>query len=374
MQCSDCRKDLENDAEFCYFCGAILTGKEILLPAPEEIAELGMPFEGSGNLCDKGVPAFDLLKLPAGVTYLRMLRGHTSWIGRIAWSQDGRLIASPSDDATVRVWDAKGGKCLHVLIGHRGSVCAAAFDYESRIIATAGNDHTLRFWSASTGRLIHTVETQTVNYCVAFDPKGRVLATAGEGGVRLWEPDGELVATLEQRQHSFFPSAAFDHEGELIACASSDECIYLFEFPSCQLLTKFTDHDSPVNWVDFSVQDDQLISASADKTLMLWDLREDRLVRKFEGHTGEAYYASFARTSNLIASKGGDSVRLWNPEDGACVAISGGSCGVWLPGLSFHPTKNLLATVGSAPGIPERTKQCDRVIHIWELEGSLFAS
>ncbi len=48
--------------------------------------------------------------LPPGVKLLRTLRGHTSWIGRIAWSPDGRLLASPSDDNTIRLWDAETGE------------------------------------------------------------------------------------------------------------------------------------------------------------------------------------------------------------------------------------------------------------------------
>lgn len=338
------------------------------------MATLGMLPESTGTLWDKYTPASGALELPKGITHLRTLHGHTSWIGRIAWSPDGRFIASPSNDATVRVWNAKAGECLHILSGHRDTVCTAAFDRNSRIVATASEDRTLKFWDVSTGRLIRTLETQTINYGVAFDPKGRVLATSGQGGIQLWDASGQLLEILEKRQHSLFPSVAFDSDGQVLACASSDDSIYLFELPSCRLFDKFTDHDSPVNSVEFNSQGDLLISGSADKTLMLWDIREGRLLRTFEGHTGEAYCASFSRTSALIASKGGDAVRLWNPHDGSCLTIPISSYGVWFPGLSFHPTKNILATVGSAPGVPAHTEQCDRVIHIWKVGDDLSFS
>ncbi len=57
--------------------------------------------------------------LPAGVKLVRTLRGHTGWIGRISWSPDGRMLASPSEDNTIRVWDAETGQCLRVLKGTR---------------------------------------------------------------------------------------------------------------------------------------------------------------------------------------------------------------------------------------------------------------
>ena len=66
--------------------------------------------------------------LPPGVKLVRTLRGHTGWIGRIAWSPDERLLASPSDDQTIRLWDAGTGECLRTLEGHAEKVYSVAFD------------------------------------------------------------------------------------------------------------------------------------------------------------------------------------------------------------------------------------------------------
>src|SRR5271157_6295054 len=60
------------------------------------------------------------------------LRGHRDWIGRIAWSPDGRKLASPSADETIRLWDAETGQCLRTLDGHQGGVISAAFDPDGR--------------------------------------------------------------------------------------------------------------------------------------------------------------------------------------------------------------------------------------------------
>jgi len=67
-------------------------------------------------------------QLPPGVKLVRTLQGHTDYIARIAWSPDGRILASPSADKTVRLWDIEMGECLRTLNGHSGSVFSVAFD------------------------------------------------------------------------------------------------------------------------------------------------------------------------------------------------------------------------------------------------------
>src|SRR5579864_2360691 len=90
--------------------------------------------------------------LPPGVKLLRTLRGHTSWVGRIAWSPDGSILASPSDDNSVRLWDAETGKCLRTLKGHQGGVRCVAFDPKGQTLATGGDDHKLNLWDVASGK------------------------------------------------------------------------------------------------------------------------------------------------------------------------------------------------------------------------------
>jgi WD40 repeat protein len=86
-------------------------------------------------------------KLPPGVKLGRTLRGHKAWIGRIAWSPDGGILASPSGDMTIRLWDAKTGKCLHTLEGHERAVWSVAFHPDAPLLASANGDNTVKLWS-----------------------------------------------------------------------------------------------------------------------------------------------------------------------------------------------------------------------------------
>src|SRR4051794_34148144 len=80
--------------------------------------------------------------LPPGIKLLHTLRGHTGHIGRIAWSPNGHIIASPSEDKTVRLWEPTSGKCLGVLEGHETMVISVAFDPQGNILGSGGEDGT----------------------------------------------------------------------------------------------------------------------------------------------------------------------------------------------------------------------------------------
>ena len=270
------------------------------------------------------------LTLPPGVKLVRTLRGHTGWVGRIAWSPDGRMLASPSQDGTIRLWDAETGECLRTLEGHTDAVLFVVFDPAGRILASGGADKTVKLWEVESGRLLRTLGGHAGSVVsVAYDPAGRILASGGaDKTVKLWEVEsGRLLRTLEGHTGWVF-SVAFDPTGRT------------------------------------------LTSGGEDKTVKLWEVESGRLLRTLEGHTNPVACIGFSSAHRLLATKGGGAdgtIRLWNPDTGICVAVIPEPASIyWPPGLVFHPRLPLLATVGSDPGTPR--DEGDSLIHIWELD------
>ena len=277
---------------------------------------------------------------------IRTLEGHDSMVKGVSFSPDGKMLASASDDKTIKLWDVQTGAEIRTIKGHDERVWSVSFSPDGKTLASGSRDKTIKLWDAQTGTEIRTIKSHDDSVIgVTFSPNGETLASSGAGdnSIKLWDAQtGAEIRTLKGYD-GWRNDISFSPDGQTLAFKGDDNNIKLSNAQTGAEIRTLEGYDQGVSSVSFSPDAKTLASGSWDNTINLSNVQTGE-IRTLAGHDDRVSSVSFSPDGKILASGSSDNtINLWDARTGAEKrTLEGHNDIVW--SVSFSPDGQTLAS------------------------------
>jgi WD40 repeat protein len=298
--------------------------------------------DGKTVAAASNLPMLRVWETASGREVLPPTSGHRDALLTLAFSADGKRLATSSTDLTIRLWDAATGKELRQLHGHQGSINGLAFSPDGRRLVSAGgyNDETLQWWDTASGQNLRVLKASYA-HSVSYAPDGKIVATAGSDGLRLW--DAETGTALRQfpgrAYHAFFSS-----DGRRISDGT-----HIWDLATGALISELKTAQEVVFSPDWklSAAAGETGFGSGDYSARLLDVVTDKEIFTLAKQKTWISSAAFSPDGRTVATAERTGMRLWETATGKEICRLTKSAQAWYYRISFAPDGRTLASVNS---------------------------
>ncbi|KAF9152398.1 WD domain protein [Mortierella sp. AD011] len=347
-----------------------------------------------------------LLYNPSTWAVVATLESHDLCVTNIVVSPDGTLIASgvgnPDGEISVRIWDLKKEKCLHVLEGHSERFTGLIFLPDSRRIVTGSRCRSMHLWELKTGTRVHSFEAPedyAVIDSIACTRDGKMLASSYEdSSLRIWDvetaeclhviesslnhrveialsPDGKYLSWTSNDELTTwnvaedaeiwtldkictYSTIVYSPDGRKIACQTIDYMVNLLDPETGKGGVTLRGHSDMITYIDFSPDGTQIATGSHDRTVRLWDSQTGAPGPVFEGHSSPVIFARFSPNGRqVVSSTSSDgAIRVWDNRAANTVNMQSRQSHSNYPRVTFVPGGRYIVSL------------CAKWVRIWDRE------
>lgn len=280
-------------------------------------------------------------------------------VNAVAFAPSGTLLASASDDKTLRLWNGSALTPAGTLIGHQQFVLTAAFHPQmEHLLASGSRDRTIKLWDVQQRQAIATLteHTQAIN-AIAFSANGRYLASgSADKTVKLWDLETHhVIATLTGHRLAV-QTVAFSPTGPLLASGSMDGTIRLWSLDTLQPIAHLTAHTAAIRTIAFSPDGNLLASGGEDKAIRLWETASWTCVKVLSGHPWSISSLVFSAAGDrLISGSWDQTLKVWQIDSGQDIAVLTGHTDA-VQGVTISPDGQTITSASK-----------DRSVKLWRL-------
>ncbi len=300
---------------------------------------------------------------------LLQLKGHKGIVEGIAYSPNGKYIASTGWDKTIKIWSVDSGKLVHSFKAHDGAVRCLAYSRDGKMLISGARDNSVKIWDTSYNAKYNLFGHQNIINAVVIAPSLRYAYSGGDDmQLKVWDLKKKGESRTLKKMPRKINAIAVSVRGRDIYVATEGPDIYNLTAAGKEK-NAFSGHTDEVNDLAYALNNRYLISGSSDKTAIIWDVKNGKVVHTLVGHTWKVTQVAFSNDSRFAITGSTDgTIKIWDVETGKQLYSYENGVNA-ITSLAFSPDITRIASAAMVNSYVDEDKK--NLIYLWDSKQEL---